>query len=164
MHKAGFASVHCWRSSTTGSGYGELTAGLLRQSSWIEYGRRPHRAGQEFFAGLRGGKPRSGKSVLVHTDTAGGTHNFLNFLVERRLSYAVGLLLSTAMPVLYPSSPKPGVWEPGSDTDGGPRDGADVAELTGALLWTIGRHGSCACTSTPCRPRSREQPAEPWCL
>ena len=37
---------------------------------------------------------RVGKSVLVRTDSAGGTHDFLNYLHKRRLAYSVGFGLT----------------------------------------------------------------------
>jgi hypothetical protein len=44
---------------------------------------------------------RVGRKVLVRTDTAGGTHEFVNHLDQRRLSYSVGFFLS--MPQRRPS-------------------------------------------------------------
>jgi hypothetical protein len=88
---------------------------------------------KSILAGLPGGKTRPGKSVLIRTDTAGGTHDFLEFVTKRRLSYSVGWMLPTAMPDLYRQLTKLKTWEPAYDTDGQPRDGADVAELTGVL-------------------------------
>lgn len=79
------------------------------------------------------GNPRPGKSVLIRTDTAGGTHDFLEFLTRRRLSYSVGWMLPKSMPDLYKELTQTHAWEPAYDTNGRPRDGADVAELTGAL-------------------------------
>jgi hypothetical protein len=116
------------------SGCGEPVAGRLR----------PGNAGsntvvdhiglvKDVLAGLPGGNARPGKKVLIRTDTAGGTHDFLNFLTKRRLSYSVGFMLPTTMPDLYRQLTKLGAWEPAYDTDGCPRDGADVAELTSVL-------------------------------
>ena len=82
---------------------------------------------------LPGRNSRPGKSVLIRTDTAGGTHDFLEFLTKRRLSYSVGWMLPGNTPELYRQLSQLGAWEPAYDTNGEPRDGADVAELTGAL-------------------------------
>lgn len=71
--------------------------------------------------------------MLIRTDTAGGTHSFLEFLTKRRLSYSAGWMLPESMPDLYRQLTNLGAWEPAYDTDGDPRAGADVAELTGAL-------------------------------
>jgi len=76
---------------------------------------------------------RPGKSVLIRTDTAGGTHDFVEFLTKRRLSYSVGWMLPDDTPELYRQLSDLGAWEPAYDTNGQPRDGADVAELTGVL-------------------------------
>ena len=77
--------------------------------------------------------PRPGKSVLIRTDTAGGTHDFVEFLTKRRLSYSVGWMLPGNTPELYRQLSELGAWEPAYDTNGDPREGADVAELTGVL-------------------------------
>ncbi|WP_193073268.1 IS1380 family transposase [Brevibacterium sp. FME37] len=82
---------------------------------------------------LPGANPRPGKSALIRTDTAGGTHDFLEFLTKRRLSYSVGWMLPGNTPDLYRQLSELGAWEPAYDTNGEPRDGADVAELTGVL-------------------------------
>ncbi|SMY05221.1 Transposase DDE domain-containing protein [Brevibacterium sp. 239c] len=82
---------------------------------------------------LPGSNPRPGKSVLIRTDTAGGTHNFIEFLTKRRLSYSVGWMLPENTPELYHQLTELGAWESAYDTNGDPRDGADVAELTGVL-------------------------------
>ena len=88
---------------------------------------------------LPGRNPCPGKSVLVRTDTAGGTHDFLEFLTKRRLSYSVGWMLPEHTPELYRQLSGLGAWEPAYDTNGQPRDGADVAELTGPSTSTTGR-------------------------
>lgn len=116
------------------SGCGEPIAGLLRPGNAGSNTAADHiELVKEVLAGLPGGKARPGKKVLVRTDTAGGTHAFLNFLTRRRLSYSVGFMLPATMPDLYRQLTKLGAWEPAYDTNGCPRDGADVAELTGAL-------------------------------
>ncbi|WP_166823159.1 IS1380 family transposase [Brevibacterium limosum] len=116
------------------SGCGEPVAGLLRPGNAGSNTASDHiRLVKEVLAGLPGGRPRPGKSVLIRTDTAGGTHGFLTFLTRRRLSYSVGWMLPATMPDLYRQLMKLDAWEPAYDTDGRPREGADVAELTGVL-------------------------------
>lgn len=83
-------------------------------------------------AQLPGGKSRPGKSVLIRADSAGGTHEFLNWLTGRRLSYSVGFTLPHETPDLYRLIPE-SFWEPALDPGGDARDGADVAEFTGIL-------------------------------
>lgn len=84
------------------------------------------------FAQLPGGKTRPGKSVLVRTDSAGGTHEYLNWLTKQRVSYSVGFTLPHHTPDLYRLIPED-FWEPALDADGDPREGAAVAEFTGVL-------------------------------
>jgi hypothetical protein len=75
---------------------------------------------------------RVGRKVLVRTDTAGGTHEFLDYLHKRRLGYSVGFFLSdtAAAPLdLIPAQ----AWTPAYDADGQVREGAWVAEATGLL-------------------------------
>ncbi|RPA62137.1 hypothetical protein EF294_08845 [Gordonia oryzae] len=35
--------------------------------------------------------------MLIRTDSAGGTHDFLDYLTRRRLSYSVGFGLTTVL-------------------------------------------------------------------
>lgn len=75
---------------------------------------------------------RPGRSILIRTDSAGGTHDFLAFLARRRLSYSVGFGLNEAIGHLVDDLPTK-AWTPAYDADGEPRENADVAELTGVL-------------------------------
>ena len=83
---------------------------------------------------------RPGKRVLIRTDSAGGTHDFLDYLTRRRLAYSVGFgLTETTAAVIDRLSPQ--AWTPAYDADGVERDGAWVAELTGVLdlsTWPAG--------------------------
>ena len=115
-------------------GCGEPVAGLLRPGNAGSNTATDHiRLVKNVLAGLPGGKARPGKKVLIRADTAGGTHDFLDFLTKRRLSYSVGWMLPATMPDLYRQLTDLGAWESAYDTSGEPRDGADVAELTGVL-------------------------------
>lgn len=78
---------------------------------------------------------RVGKTVLVRTDAAGGTHQFLNYLHTRRLAYSVGFGLTDAMAAAVDELPA-AAWTPAYDSAGGVRDGAWVAELTGLINLT----------------------------
>lgn len=75
---------------------------------------------------------RPGRRVLVRIDGAGSTKETLRTLVKRRVSYSVGFTLPHETPQLYRMIPEH-VWVPAYDTDGTPREDADVAELTGLL-------------------------------
>jgi hypothetical protein len=84
-------------------------------------------------AQLPGYRPgtRPGRRVLIRTDGAGGTHAFLDWLTERRLSYSVGFTLGDISDDLAKIPDQ--VWTPAYDADGAIRDGAWVAELTDLL-------------------------------
>jgi hypothetical protein len=69
--------------------------------------------------------------VLVRADSAGGTHAFLDWLTQRRLSYSVGFTLGDITDVLAKIPDQ--VWTPAYTSEGKIRDGAWVAELTGLL-------------------------------
>ncbi|MGO1201446.1 MAG: IS1380 family transposase [Dermabacteraceae bacterium] len=79
-----------------------------------------------------GAGARPGKKVLIRIDGAGSTKKTMAELVKRRVSYSVGYTLPANTPELYHLIPAD-VWEPAYDPDGTPREGADVAELTGLL-------------------------------
>jgi hypothetical protein len=84
---------------------------------------------------------RPGRKVLIRTDGAGATHEFVDWLVRQRLSYSIGF---GALPgdianrlALIPTH----VWAPAYDADREPREGAWVAEVTDLLdltAWPIG--------------------------
>lgn len=75
---------------------------------------------------------RVGRRVLVRTDSAGGTHDFVTYLDKRRLSYSVGFTLTDTMATAIDLIPE-AAWTPAYDADGGVRDGAWVTEATGVL-------------------------------
>ena len=72
----------------------EVTKAALRQLPSTEPGRRP------------------GKKVLIRTDGAGGTHEFLNWLTTQRLAYSVGFTLNLDMVAKLGDHPGIGV-DPG---------------------------------------------------
>ena len=75
---------------------------------------------------------RPGRTVLIRTDGAGGTHDFVTWLTGQRLQYSVGFSLTdtaVAKLDLIPQS----AWTPAYDAEQKPRDGAWVTELTGLL-------------------------------
>lgn len=90
-------------------------------------------ATRKALAQLPGHRPgtRPGRKVLVRTDAAGGTHAFLDWLTERRMSYSVGFTLGDVSEVLIAIPAE--VWTPAYTSNGDIRDGAWVAELTGLL-------------------------------
>ena len=74
------------------------------------------------------------KRVLIRTDSGGGTHEFLNWLTApgRRLAYSTGFTITDDIAGAISKVPAR-AWTPAYDSDGGVRDGAWVAELTGLL-------------------------------
>jgi hypothetical protein len=83
---------------------------------------------------------RIGRKVLIRTDAAGGTHEFVDWLTARTLSYSVGFTLpddAVARLARIPAT----AWTPAYDDERTPRDGAWVAEATGVLdlsNWPVG--------------------------
>ncbi|RPE39442.1 DDE family transposase [Streptomyces sp. Ag109_O5-1] len=84
---------------------------------------------------------RRGRQTLIRTDSAGGTHDFMSWLARRGrwLSYSVGMVITEAIHEHVLKIPV-SAWTPVVETDGGARDGALVAELTGDVLdgWPMG--------------------------
>jgi Transposase DDE domain group 1 len=100
--------------SNTAADHIEVTKAALRQLPSTDPGRRP------------------GKKILIRTDGAGGTHEFLNWLTTQRLTYSVGFTLTLDMVAKLGTIPA-SAWTPAYDADRRPRDGAWVTELTGLL-------------------------------
>jgi Transposase DDE domain group 1 len=75
---------------------------------------------------------RVGRKVLIRTDSAGGTHDFLDWLYARKLGYSVGFTLPDDAVERLARIPDK-AWTPAYNADRTPRDGAWVAEATGVL-------------------------------
>jgi hypothetical protein len=75
---------------------------------------------------------RPGRKILVRSDSAGGTHELLNWLVGQRLSYSVGFTLPDTIADILATVPESD-WQIAYDADGEPRPGAAVLEVTGLL-------------------------------
>ncbi len=77
---------------------------------------------------------RSGRKVMIRTDSAGGTHEFLDWLTHprRNLAYSVGFPLHGAVEAALPLVPA-SAWTRAYNSDGIERDGAWVADITGML-------------------------------
>jgi hypothetical protein len=104
---------------------------------------------------------RRGRSTLIRTDSAGGTHEFLNWLTARGrwLSYSVGMTITDAIHHAVLQVPAT-AWTPAVEPGGQVRDGAWVAELAGDVLtsWPAGMrlivrkerpHRGASCGSPP---------------
>jgi hypothetical protein len=75
---------------------------------------------------------RIGRKVLIRTDAAGGTHEFVDWLHARKLSYSLGFTLPEDAVARLAHIPAT-AWTPAYDDERTPRDGAWVAEATGVL-------------------------------
>jgi hypothetical protein len=70
--------------------------------------------------------------VLVRGDTGSGVHELLHHVTDLGLEYSVGIY--ARQPVLDALAATPRcAWRSAIDLDGGPRDGAQVVEITGHL-------------------------------
>jgi len=75
---------------------------------------------------------RPAETVLIRTDAAGATHDFLNWLVAQRLSYSLGFTLPTDFADTLARIPAD-AWTPAYDAERLPREGAWVADVTDLL-------------------------------
>jgi hypothetical protein len=132
--KRGFGFHPLWAFVDHGrEGTGEPLAFLLRAGNAGSNTVADHKAViRTALAQLPGGHPR-GKKVLVRIDGAGGTHELLEWLTRRRLSYSVGFSLPGDLASIQKklASIPAGAWTPAYDADRCVRPGAFVAELTG---------------------------------
>jgi hypothetical protein len=133
--KKGFGHHPLWAFADHGpDGTGEPLAVLLRPGNAGSNTAADHiavtRAALAQLPGVDPGRP--GRKVLVRTDGAGATHDFMNWLLRRRLAYSLGFTLPAGAEQLIAQIPER-AWTPAYDADGQIRDGADVAELTGLL-------------------------------
>jgi Transposase DDE domain group 1 len=86
------------------------------------------------YARPRPGDPDSPR-VVARSDSAGATHAFAQACRDRRLWFSFGFPVDTRIQQIVDQVPAHG-WEPAIETDGGIRDGAWVAEVTGMLNLT----------------------------
>jgi hypothetical protein len=134
--KRGFGFHPLWAFADHGpDGTGEPLNCLLRQGNAGSNTAADHiTVVKAALAQLPGHKrgTRPGRKVLIRADGAGGTHEFLNWLVSQRLSYSVGFTLPDGFAATLAKMPKKG-WTPAYDGGGQVRDGAWVADVTGLL-------------------------------
>jgi uncharacterized protein YjiS (DUF1127 family) len=119
-------------------GTGEALAGLLRPgnanaNNAADLIATLDLALEQLPAGLR-------DRVLVRSDGGGYSHAFFAAIVDRGLEFSVGWQANYDIADAIAICPE-AAWTPAYNSDGEPRDGADVAELTGLLdlsLWPAG--------------------------
>ncbi|MGW7410259.1 IS1380 family transposase [Streptomyces sp. NPDC054833] len=117
------------------AGSGEPVAGLLRPGNAGSNTAADHIATTKMALAQLPMKYRRGRQTLIRTDSAGGTHEFLDWLTTRGrwLSYSVGMTVTDAVHdavLRVPAS----AWTAAVEPDGQGRDGAWVAELAGDVL------------------------------
>ncbi|MGH3637276.1 MAG: IS1380 family transposase [Mycobacterium sp.] len=143
-YKRGFGFHPLWSFVDHGAdGSGEPLSCLLRAGNAGSNTADDHIAVvRAALAQLPGHRPgtRAGRKVLIRTDGAGSTHQFLNWLTAQRLSYSVGFALPGDFADTVNAMPADG-WTPAYDGGGQPRDGAWVADVTALMnldSWPVG--------------------------
>ena len=116
-------------------GSGAPVAGLLRPSNAGSNTAADHIEAARTALAQLPKKHRRGRRTLIRTDSAGGTHDFLNWLATRGrwLSYSVGMTITDLIHQAVLRIPG-SVWTPAVEPNGEVRDGAWLAELAGDVL------------------------------
>ncbi|WP_405016040.1 IS1380 family transposase [Kitasatospora sp. NBC_00070] len=116
-------------------GSGEPVAGLLRPGNAGSNTAADHIEAARTALAQLPKKYRRGRRTLIRTDSAGGTHDFLNWLTTRGrwLSYSVGMTITGGIHQAVLKIPA-SAWTPAVEPGGEIRDGAWVAELAGDVL------------------------------
>lgn len=126
----GFHPLHCFLDET-----GEHLAGLLRPGNAGSNTACDHVALLEAALGqlpadVRDRTRSEPVAILARADAAGATHAFAKALRERAIGFSLGYYVDERVGQAALSLP-PAAWQPALDADGGEREGAWVAELTG---------------------------------
>jgi Transposase DDE domain group 1 len=122
-------------------GSGEPVAALLRPGNAGSNTAADHIEAAKLALAQLPKRYRRGRQTLIRTDSAGGTHEFVDWLSARGrwLSYSVGMTITDAIHAAVLKAPA-SAWTPAVEPDGEIRDGAWVAELAGECLkgWPAG--------------------------
>ncbi|MFI5634974.1 IS1380 family transposase [Streptomyces sp. NPDC051664] len=123
------------------AGSGEPVAALLRPGNAGSNTAADHITATKLALAQLPKQYRRGRSTLIRTDSAGGTHEFLDWLTARGrwLSYSIGMTITDAVHHAVLQVPD-SAWTPAVEPDGQVRGGAWVAELAGDVLkgWPAG--------------------------
>ena len=134
--KRGFGHHPLWAFVDHGaSGTGEPLSVLLRPGNAGSNTAADHiTVIREALRQLPGHQPgtRPGRKILIRIDSAGCTHDLLEWIVGQRLSYSVGFTLPDTIVDELAKVPAR-EWQPAYDADREPRPGAWVLEVTGLL-------------------------------
>lgn len=116
-------------------GTGEPVAALLRPGNADSNTVTDHITATQLALAQLPKRLRRGRSTLIRTDSAGGTHEFHAWLSKRGrwLSHSVGMTITDAMHQAVLKIPA-SAWTPAVEPGGEIRDGAWTAELDGDVL------------------------------
>ncbi len=129
--KRGFAFHSLFAFADHGEhGAGETLAGMLRTGSAGANCAADHIAVLD--AALAQLLEAERANVVVRTDTGGGVKDFLHHITDLGLDYSVGFYGMPPVVEALGQVPRQ-AWRAAIDSDGHPRDGAQVAELTAHL-------------------------------
>jgi Transposase DDE domain group 1 len=113
-----------------GDSCGEALGGILRPGNATANDATDHLALLDLALAQLPANAR--RRLLVRTDSAGATQAFLAGLRARKLQFSVGLPIDAHVAAALLALPE-STWHPAITPDGRPRDGAQVAEVTGWL-------------------------------
>lgn len=116
-------------------GTGEPVAALLRPGNAGSNTAADHITATRLALAQLPQRHRRGRSTLIRTDSAGGTHEFVAWLAQRGrwLSYSVGMTITEQIHQAVLKVPA-SAWTPAVEPGGEIRDGAWTAELDGDVL------------------------------
>jgi hypothetical protein len=110
---------------------GEALAGLLRPGRAGSNNATDHLAVLDAALAQLPVSPAE-TTILVRTDTAGATHDFIDGCIDRRVSFSVGLPIDAGVRDAFMLVQEE-EWVPAVETDGSRRDGAWLVEITDLL-------------------------------
>jgi hypothetical protein len=120
----GFHPLLCWLDQS-----GEALAGLLRPGNAGANNAHDHVTVLDLALAQLPAGAREEFAILARADTAGATHDFADALRERKLRFSLGYPVQEQVGEAALSLPARR-WKPALDSDGRPREGAWVAELS----------------------------------
>jgi hypothetical protein len=114
-----------------GYGLGESLAGMLRPGNAGSNTAADH---IDVFEACLAALPKlpAGVELVVRTDTAGATHDFLDYVRQAGVGFSTGFPITACVRDAIRATPDH-AWVPATKQDGEAREGAAVAELTAAL-------------------------------
>jgi hypothetical protein len=121
------------------AGTGETLVGLLRTGSASSFTAADHISVLD--AALAQLPATERGQVLVRADTGGASKALLGHITELGLEYSIGFPATTPVIAAVQAIP-PQAWRAAADGDGNPREGAQVAELTGWMPATARTGGT----------------------